>query len=171
MPNKTGERRALVARLMAEGHATARSVAVALKDEHGVDAHRSTVARDMEVLRSGTKDAGPPEGKRDAIVARYEERIRSLTAMLRDEGLSKREKLAVHRTLNETESRLAAAKERIREEADANPHDTEEARRERNAFRLERLKEMAEEHQRKTEARLRSEVYAELREKGVEIPV
>lgn len=91
MPNKTEERRALVARLMAEGHATARSVAVALKDEHGVDAHRSTVARDMEVLRSGTKDAGPPEGKRDAIVARYEERIRSLTAMLRDEGLSKRE--------------------------------------------------------------------------------
>jgi len=156
---KTEERRVLVGRLMAEGHDSSRSVAKTLKEKHGIDVHRSTVARDMERL----------QGTESTPLQRHEDRVRKLTEMLDDPDLSRREKLAVHRTLNETEGKLRAL--RAMEEKDAEPGESEEEKRERNAFRLQRLKEMAEEHQRELKIRLRAEIYAELREKGVEIEV
>jgi vacuolar-type H+-ATPase subunit I/STV1 len=157
--SKTEERRALVGRLMAEGHKTPRSVAKTLKDKHGIEVHRSTVARDMERL----------QGTENTPLERHEDRVRKLTEMLDDKDLSRREKLAVHRTLNETEGKLHAlqAMEKKVEE----PGQSEEANRKRRAGLLQVFKESAEKRQRELKEEMRAEVYAELREKGVKIEV
>ncbi len=144
---------------MAEGHDSSRSVAKTLKEKHGIYVHRSTVARDMERL----------QGTESTPLQRHEDRVRKLTEMLDDPDLSRREKLAVHRTLNETEGKLRAL--RAMEEKDAEPGEPEEARHKRFALWSRMLQEKAEEHQRKLKEELRAEIYAELREKGVEIEV
>lgn len=164
---EASERRALVGQLVSEGHKSSSSVAKTLKDEHGIDVHRSTVARDMERLHAESSPKGGTE--RDAMIERYDARVRDLSEMLKDKDLSKREKLAVHRTLNETEGKLVALREKIQEDNDANPQETEEARLKHNARRLRWLEEMAAKHQRETKIQLRAEIYKELREKGVEI--
>ncbi len=156
--SKTEERRALVGRLMAEGHTTPRSVAKTLK-EKGVDVHRSTVARDMERL----------QGTESTPLQRHEDRVRKLTDMLDDPDLSRREKLAVHRTLNETEGKLRAL--RALEKKVEEPGQSEEARIRRRALIFQALKESGEKRQRELKEEMRAEVYAELRAKGVEIEV
>jgi hypothetical protein len=157
--SKTEERRALVARLMAEGHKTPRSVAKTLKEKHGVDVHRSTVARDMERL----------QGTENTQVQRHEDRVRKLTDMLDDPDLSRREKLAVHRTLNETEGKLRAL--RALEKEDAEEPESDEGREARSALWLKLLKERAEEVDAQRRQEIRQEIYAELREKGLKIEV
>ncbi len=157
--SKTEERRALVGRLMAEGHTSPRSVAETLKEKHGIDVHRSTVARDIEQLR----------GNERTPLQRHEDRVRKLTDMLDDPDLSRREKLAVHRTLNETEGKLHAL--RALEKKVEEPGESEEARHKRRAGLLQGFKESAEKRQRELREELRAEIYAELREKGVKIEV
>ncbi len=143
---------------MAEGHNSSRSIAKTLK-EKGIDVHRSTVARDMERL----------QGTESTPLQRHEDRVRQLSEMLEDKDLSRREKLAVHRTLNETEGKLHAL--RAKEIKEQDPEDSEEARHKRFAVWLKLLKEKGEIHQRNLKEELRAEIYAELREKGVKIEV
>jgi len=167
--SRAQERRALVRRLTQQGYTSSRSIAKTLKEKHGIDVHHSTVARDIEQLPLLHTPTGEAEGKRAAMIERYDARVRDLSEMLHDKDLSKREKLAVHRTLNETEGKLLAL--RALENEVTEPGESEEARLKRNAFRLRMLTEMAEEHDLKRRKEVRAEIYAELREKGVEIEV
>jgi vacuolar-type H+-ATPase subunit I/STV1 len=144
---------------MAEGHTSPRSVAETLKEKHGIDVHRSTVARDMERL----------QGTESTPLQRHEDRVRKLSDMLDDSDLSRREKLAVHRTLNETEGKLRALQ--AMENKVEEPGQSEEARLRRNALIFQALKVSGEKRQRELKEEMRAEVYAELREKGIEIEV
>jgi hypothetical protein len=114
----------------------------------------------------------PKGSSRETMTERYEKRVESLSNMLEDKNLSSREKLAVHRTLNETEGKLVALKAREKDARDVKSSDTPEATRERAAMR-DRWFAAAEEDRLKRreerDAEVRAEVYAELREKGIEI--
>jgi arginine repressor len=166
------ERRVLIGQLMQEGYNSSRSIAKALK-KHGVDLSRSTVARDMEHLQGESKPLtnGDAQGELSRLVSGYEDRVQKLTEMLDEKDLSKREKLAVIRTLNETGRQLATLRDKTKDGNGAKPWETEEARREWNAVKLEQLKKRSEEYDAKRRQEIRQEILAELREKGVEVPV
>jgi arginine repressor len=167
MTEKTNiqERRTLVAALIREGYTSSRSIAKALKEKHGVDLGRSTVARDMEQLQKPSAN----ESEHGRQVQGYEDRVQKLREMLEDPDLSKREKLAVIRTLNETSRQLLSLKDKPKD----NPKswETEEARMAWNAVKLKQLKKRSEEYDAQRRQEIRREILAELREKGVEIPV
>ncbi len=146
-------------RLMAEGHNSSRSVAKTLKEKHGIDVHRSTVARDMERL----------QGTERTPLERHEDRVRDLTEMLNEKDVSRREKIALHRTLNETEGKAHAL--RALEKEDAEEPESDEGREARSAVWLEVLKKRSEEVDAQRRQEIRQEIYAELREKGVKIEV
>jgi vacuolar-type H+-ATPase subunit I/STV1 len=109
------------------------------------------------------------QGTESTPLQRHEDRVRKLTDMLDDPDLSRREKLAVHRTLNETEGKLRAL--RALEKKVEEPGQSEEARIRRRALIFQALKESGEKRQRELKEEMRAEVYAELRAKGVEIEV
>jgi arginine repressor len=169
MTEKTNiqERRTLVAALIREGYTSSRSIAKALKEKHGVDLGRSTVARDMEQLQKPSAN----ESEHGRQVQGYEDRVQKLREMLEDPDLSKREKLAVIRTLNETSRQLLALRDRPKDGNDAKSWETEEARREWNAIKFKQLKKRSEEYDAQRRQEIRWEILAELREKGVEVPV
>jgi hypothetical protein len=163
MPSAS-ERLGLVRRLVSEGYASPLAIANVLKESHGICVHRVTVARDMGKLST--------PNPRDTMTERYEKRVESLSKMLEDKDLSSREKLAVHRTLNETEGKLVALRVKVKEEKKLESWETPEARRERDAI-MDRWFEANEEKARKRreerDAEVRAEVYRELREKGIQI--
>jgi hypothetical protein len=165
------ERRVLIGQLLQEGYNSSRSIAKALK-KHGIEVHHSTVARDMEQLHdeSGHTTKGEVGEKRAAMIERYDARVRDLTEMLQDRSLDKREKLAVHRTLNETEGKLLVLRDKPKGGEDSEKSwETEEKRRAWNAVKLKQLRKMADEHQAKMKQQWRAEWVEEQREKGVEI--
>jgi arginine repressor len=162
------ERRVLIGQLMQEGYRSSRSIAKALKEKHGVDLGRSTVARDIEQLQGESKTS-TSQGELSRLVSGYEDRVQKLTEMLDEKDLSKREKLAVIRTLNETGRQLATLRDKTKDGNGTKPWETEEARREWNAVKLEQLKKQAAEHQAKMKKQWRAEWVEEQREKGVEI--
>ncbi len=158
----------LVRKLVSEGYTSPLAIANALKESHGIVTHRVTVARDMERLSI------PRGSSRDTMTERYEKRVESLSNMLEDKNLSSREKLAVHRTLNETEGKLVALRAKVKEEKDLKSRETPEATRERAAIRDRWFADAEEKRLKRREERdneVRAEVYAELREKGLEIPL
>ncbi len=156
----------LVRRLVSEGYTSPLAIANALKESHGIVTHRVTVARDMGRLSI------PKGSDRETMIDRYEKRVRDLSDMLEDKDLTSREKLAVHRTLNETEGKLVALRAKVKEDRDVKSWETPEARQKQQAIR-DRWFADAEERRLKARAErdneVRAEVYAELREKGVEI--
>jgi hypothetical protein len=93
----------------------------------------------------------------------YEDRVQKLREMLEDPDLSKREKLAVIRTLNETSRQLLSLRDRPKDGNGAKPWETEEARREWNAVKLKQLTKTAEEYRKKLKIQLRAELKDELR--------
>ncbi len=158
----------LVKKLVAEGYASNLAIANALKESHGIDVSQRTIARDMERLSI------PKGSSRETMTERYEKRVRDLSDMLEDKDLTSREKLAVHRTLNETEGKLVALRAKVKEEKDLKSRETPEAMRERQAIRDRWFADAEEKRLKRREERdneVRAEVYAELREKGVEIDV
>jgi hypothetical protein len=156
----------LVRGLISEGYTSPLAIANALKESHGIVTHRVTVARDMERLSI------PRGSSRETMRDRYEKRVRDLSDMLEDKDLSSREKLAVHRTLNETEGKLVALRAKVKEERDVKSWETPEARQKQQAMRDRWFADAEEKRLKRREKRdneVRAEVYAELREKGVEI--
>jgi hypothetical protein len=155
-----------VRKLVAAGYTSPLAIANALKETHGIDVHRVTVARDMGKLST--------PNPRETMTERYEKRVRDLSDMLEDKDLSSREKLAVHRTLNETEGKLVALRAKVKEEKELKSWDSPEARREFIAtrekwFALNEVRRLKRREDRDRE--VRAEVYRELRDKGVEIDV
>ncbi len=158
----------LVRRLVSEGYTSPLSIAKVLKETHGIDVSPRTIARDMERL------SFPKGSDRGTMIDRYEKRVRDLSDMLEDKDLSSREKLAVHRTLNETEGKLVALRAKVKEERDMKSWETPEARQKQQAIRdrwFEANEEKARKAREERDNEVRAEVYAELREKGVEIPL
>jgi hypothetical protein len=102
------ERRALVGQLIRDGYRSARPIAEALSDKYGIDAHFTTIARDMQALEADFKEIAKDTigQERGVMVTRHENRIRVLSEMLTDPDLSIREKLATIRLLNETDGKL-----------------------------------------------------------------
>ncbi len=164
--SSASERLELVRRLVSEGYTSPLAIANVLEESHGICVHRVTVARDLGKLST--------PNPRETMTERYEKRVQNLTDMLEDKDLSSREKLAVHRTLNETEGKLVALKARVKEERDVKSWDTPEARREFIAtrekwFALNEVRRLKRREERDNE--VRAEVYGELRDRGVEIPL
>jgi chromosome segregation ATPase len=151
------KRRVLIGQLMQEGYNSSRSIAKALKERYGIDASYSTVARDMEHVRA---ESTTPESEYSRQVQRYEKRISSLEEMLNDKSLDKRERLATHGRLNETERQLATYQEKRKEAEAEKPWNTEEAKEARSKINLEALRKSANEHQRK----LLAEIIEDLRQ-------
>ncbi len=162
------ERRVLIGQLMQEGYNSSRSIAKALKERHGVDLSRSTVARDIEQLQGESKPS-TSQGELSRLVSGYEDRVQKLTEMLDDSELDKREKLATIRTLNETSRQLATLRDKAKDGNGEKSWETEEKRRKWNAVKLKQLRKMADEHQAKMKQQWRAEWVEEQREKGVEI--
>jgi tRNA splicing endonuclease len=165
MPSAS-ERLELVKKLLSEGYTSPLAIANVLKESHGICVHRVTVARDMGKLST--------PNPRGTMTERYESRVQDLTDMLEDNDLTSREKLAVHRTLNETEGKLVALKARVKEDRDVKSWDTPEARREFIAtrekwFALNEVRRLKRREDRDRE--VRADVYRELRDRGVEIDV
>ncbi len=159
------ERRLLIGQLIQEGYNSSRSIAKALKERHGIDLGRSTVARDIEQLQGESKTS-TSQGDHGRLISGYEDRVQRLTEMLDDKTLDKRERLATIRTLNETSRQLAALRDKKK---DAEAENTDEAKEKRSKINLEALKKSAEKHQAKMKKQWRAEWVAEQREKGVEI--
>jgi arginine repressor len=159
------ERRVLIGQLMQEGYNSSRSIAKALKEKHGVDLSRSTVARDIEQLQGESKTS-TSQGEHGSLVSGYEDRVQKLTEMLDDKTLDKRERLATIRTLNDTSRQLAALRDKRKE---SQAFSTDEGKEARSKINLEALKKMAERHQAKMKQQWRAEWVEEQREKGVEI--
>jgi hypothetical protein len=152
------KRRVLIGQLMQEGYNSSRSIAEALREKHGIAVHRSTVARDMSQLHGESKP-----WVQDAQILGYEDRVRRLTLMLDDPDLTKREKLAVIRTLNDTGRQLQSLRDKSRVGKNGDKEYTgipEEVK----------LKFLGKGHEEAKE-KMRQEILAELREKGVEVPV
>jgi arginine repressor len=166
--SSAAERRVLVTKLLSDGYTSSRSIAEALKDTHSINAHHSTIARDMEQLQ---KPSAKPESEHSRQVQGYEDRVSKLREMLDDPDLSKREKLAVIRTLNETSRQLLALRDRPKDGNGAKSWESEEARLAWNAVKLAQLKKRSEEYDAKRRQEIRREILAELREKGVKVPV
>jgi arginine repressor len=164
------ERRVLIGQLLQEGYSSSRSIAKALKERHGVDLSRSTVARDIEQLQGESKTS-TSQGELSRLVSGYEDRVQKLTEMLDDSELDKREKLATIRTLNETSRQLATLRDKAKDGNGEKSWETEEKRRKWNAVKLEQLKKQAAEYDAKRRQEIRQEILAELREKGVKVPV
>jgi Xaa-Pro aminopeptidase len=153
-----------VRKLVSEGYTSPLAISNVLEESHGICVHRVTVARDMGKLST--------PNPRETMTDRYEKRVRDLTDMLEDKDLTSREKLAVHRTLNETEGKLVALKAKVKEERDVKSSETPEATRERQAMRdrwFEANEEKARKRREERDNEVRAGVYAELREKGIEI--
>ncbi len=163
--SSTAERRVLVTKLMSAGYDSSRSIAEALREKHGINVHRSTVARDIEQLQGESKPLtnGDAQGELSRLVSGYEDRVQKLTEMLDEKDLSKREKLAVIRTLNETGRQLLSLRDKTKDGNGAKPWETEEARREWNAIKLKQLKKMGDEAKAKLRAEMRAELKDELR--------
>jgi hypothetical protein len=158
----------LVRKLVSEGYASPLAIAKVLKETHGIDVSPRTIARDLGKLSI------PKGSDRGTMIDRYESRVQNLSDMLEDKDLNKREKLAVHRTLNETEGKLVALRAKVKEDRDVKSWDTPEARQKQQAMRdrwFEANEEKARKAREERDNEVRSEVYAELREKGVEIPL
>jgi hypothetical protein len=102
------ERRILVGQLIRDGYRSARPIAEALADRYGIDAHFTTIARDMQALEADFKEIAKDtiDENRGVMVTRHEERIRVLSEMLEEPDLSIREKLATIRLMNETDGKL-----------------------------------------------------------------
>jgi arginine repressor len=150
------ERRELISQLLQEGYNSSRSIAKALKERHGIDLGRSTVARDMEQLQGESKPS-TSQGEHGSLVSGYEDRVQRLTEMLDDKTLDKRERLATIRTLNDTSRQLAAYQDKKK---DAQAENTDEGKEERSKINLEALKKMAERHR----LELLAEIIEELRQ-------
>jgi Fe2+ transport system protein B len=96
----------------------------------------------------------------------YEDRVQKLTEMLDDPDLSKREKLAVIRTLNETGRQLLALRDKRKEKKSG--EETEEGRHARIAMQIEQMRKNGEEYQRKQKIKFREEFKDELRQEIME---
>ncbi len=153
------QRRYRVAEALRDGYRSSRGIAGRLLAVHGVQVHHTTIASDMERIAAESPPKAPD------MAERYESRVRDLSDMLLDEDLSKREKLAVHRTLNETESKLTALREKVKEESGKKSWETEEARHAHNMMVKERLEKLGAEANAERKKLWRAEWEAELREK------
>jgi arginine repressor len=165
--SSAAERRVLVTKLLSDGYTSSRSIAEALKEKHGISVHHGTISRDMEQLQKPSAN----ESEHSRQVRGYDDRVSRLKEMLEDPDLSKREKLAVIRTLNETSRQLLALRDKPKDSNGAKSWESEEARKEWNAAKFKQLKKRSEDYDAQRRQEIRREILAELRERGVKIPV